>query len=76
MCACRAVGHSIDQMLKEHSVQRNGTWTAGTNLRVPMQSGDTNVGLFFQDKDQFPSTIIPAADDAHNTADDAHNKAT
>ena len=52
-------GHSIDQMLKQHSMDHNGTWTVGSNLKYqPRPSDDTNVGLFFQDRDQFSSTIM------------------
>ena len=59
-------------MLKEHSIQYNGTWTAGINLKVYVRyrelersdtivgpnDGQENIGLFFQDREQFSSTIV------------------
>lgn len=59
MCVPPTDGHSIDQMLKQHAIEQNGTWTAGTNLKVyglPPYD-DTNVGLLFQDRDVFTTTI-------------------
>ena len=45
-------------MLKQHGVDINGTWSVGTNLKYqPRPTDDTNLGLFFQDRDQFHSTI-------------------
>ncbi|KAK9822504.1 hypothetical protein WJX81_006708 [Elliptochloris bilobata] len=45
---------SIDQLMNEHAKRHNGTWTVGVNLN----SANSGVGIFFQDKEQFRSTIL------------------
>ena len=58
MCVPPTDGHSIDQLFKQHATELQGTWTAGTNLRVNERPyNDTNFGLLFQDRDLFVSTI-------------------
>lgn len=46
-------GHGVDQMLSQYGHIHNGTWTVATNL----QGKHNAVGLFYQDRERFHSTI-------------------
>lgn len=50
-------GHSIDQMLYNYARMQNGTWTTATNLVSPVERNPPSVGIFYQDKTRFPSTV-------------------
>ncbi len=49
------LGYIIDQMLSTYSAHYNGTWTVGTNLFAP--GNDLHIGMFYQDRKAFHSTI-------------------
>ena len=50
-------GHSVDQMLYNYARMQNGTWTTATNLVSPVERSPPSVGIFYQDKTRFHSTI-------------------
>lgn len=51
--------HSMDRMLSNYADYRNGTWVVGTNLNAPAESETElkSIGLFYQDRARFHSTI-------------------
>lgn len=48
-------GHCIDQMLYHFSAHNNLTWVVGSNFVSPQN--DAHVGLFYQDRARFSSTL-------------------
>ena len=59
-------GHSMDRLLSNYAEYgMNGTWTVGTNLVAPVESrnGRGAIGLFYQDRARFRTTIFAYKED-------------